>query len=65
MTIVGGKLQTSEEFQALAVVLAHRTFDYQLAWYLSVSAVCLSILVAVSSFFVPILTGEDEKTDRS
>jgi len=65
MTIVAGKLQTSEEFQALSVVLARRTFDYELAWYLSVSAVCLSILVAASSFFFPILTGEADKTDRS
>jgi hypothetical protein len=65
MTVAGGKLQTSEEFQALAVVLARRTFDYELAWYLSVSAVCLSILVAASGFFVPILTGEDGRTDRS
>jgi hypothetical protein len=63
VTIVGGKLQMNEEFQALSVVLAHRTFDYELAWYLSVSAVCLSILVAASSFFIPILTGEAEKAD--
>jgi len=65
VTIQGGKLQLTEEFQALTVVLANRTFDYELAWYLSVSAVCLSILVAASSFVVPILTGEAEKTDRS
>ena len=65
VTIVGGKLQLNEEFQALSVVLAHRTFDYELAWYLSVSAVSLSILVAASSFFIPILTGELEKGDRS
>ena len=65
MTIVGGKLQTDEEFKALAVVLARRTFDYQLAWYFSVSAVCISILVAASSFIFPILTGEGEKADRS
>jgi hypothetical protein len=65
MTIAGGKLLTNEEFQALSVVLARRTFDYELAWYFSVTAVCISILVAVSSFFIPILTGEDEKTNRS
>jgi hypothetical protein len=65
VTIVGGKLQLDEEFRALSVVLAHRTFDYQLAWYLSVSAVCISILVAASSFIFPILTGEDGKPDRS
>jgi hypothetical protein len=59
VTIAGGKLQLDEEFRALSVVLAHRTFDYQLAWYLSVSAVCISILVAASSFIFPILTGED------
>jgi Na+-driven multidrug efflux pump len=65
MTIVGGKLQTSEEFHALAVALARRTFDYELAWYLSVGAICLSILVAASSFIFPILTDEDDKMDRS
>jgi hypothetical protein len=65
VTIVGGKLQLTEEFQALSVVLAHRTFDYELAWYLSVSAVCLSILVAASSFFIPILTSEADRLDKS
>jgi hypothetical protein len=65
VTIAGGKLQLDEEFKALAVVLAHRTFDYELAWYFSVSAVCISILVAASSFIFPILTGENEKSDRS
>lgn len=65
VTVVGGKLQLNEEFQALSVVLAHRTFDYELAWYLSVTAVCLSILVAASSLFIPILTGQGEKPDRS
>jgi hypothetical protein len=65
VTIVGGKLQLDEEFKALAIVLARRTFDYQLAWYLSVSAVCISILVAASTFIFPILTGEDDRTDRS
>ena len=65
LTIVGGKLQLDEEFKALAVVLARRTFDYQLAWFFSVSAVCISILVAASSFIFPILTGEGDKADRS
>jgi hypothetical protein len=65
VTIAGGKLQLDEEFKALAVVLARRTFDYELAWYFSVGAVCISILVAASSFIFPILTGENERSDRS
>jgi hypothetical protein len=61
--IVNGKLQLDSEMRDLAAALADRTSDYQIAWYLSVGAVCLSILIAASVFFIPIRTAEPEKED--
>lgn len=51
---VGGKLQLDGELEALATVLMNRTLDYQIAWWLSVIAVGLSALIAVSIFLIPI-----------
>lgn len=56
--IVNGKLVLDEELRALAAALADRTFDYEIAWYLSVAAVCLSILIACSLYFFPIRAGK-------
>jgi hypothetical protein len=58
--IVNGKLILDREMQALAAALADRTSDYEIAWYLSVAAVFLSILVVASIYFIPIRTGKTE-----
>jgi hypothetical protein len=51
VTLSGGKLQLEAEFNALAAAVADRTFDYQIAWWLSLGAVCLSGLIALSLLF--------------
>jgi hypothetical protein len=58
--IVNGKLELAQEMQALSAALEDRTFDYKLAWDLSIGAVCLSILIAASIFFVPIQSDRAE-----
>ncbi len=63
VTIVDGKLQLDPELAALAAALARRTADYEFAWYLSVGAVAMSILVALSIFIVPLRSPEAEQDE--
>jgi hypothetical protein len=51
VTMVDGKPQLEAEFKALATALTDRTLDYQIGWWLSLAAVGLSALLAVSLLF--------------
>jgi uncharacterized membrane protein YccF (DUF307 family) len=49
-----GKLQISKELASLIDVVKQRTCYFLVAWWLSVGAVVLSLLIAISIFFVPL-----------
>ncbi|HZR63326.1 MAG TPA: hypothetical protein VFA80_20450 [Xanthobacteraceae bacterium] len=51
VTMADGKPQLEAEFKALAAVLADRTLDYQIGWWLSLAAVFLSAVLAFSLLF--------------
>jgi hypothetical protein len=60
-----GKLQISKELASLIGVVKLRSCYYLVAWWLSVIAVGLSLVIGISMFFVPLAAHLDASPPRN